>query len=42
MDELRPEFVEQITQLRRKVLHKIKPKKINGKNLTGAMFWNLL
>lgn len=28
--------------LRRKVLHRVKPKKINGKALNGAMFWNLL
>lgn len=28
--------------LRRKVLHRVKPKKINGKPLNGTMFWNLL
>ena len=27
--------------LRRKVLHRIKPKTINGKTLNGDMFWNL-
>lgn len=42
MDELRPEFVEQIGCLRRKTLHRVKPKKLNGKNLNGAMFWNLM
>ena len=41
MEELRPEFVEQIHNLRRKVLHRIKPKKMNGKCLNGSMFWNL-
>jgi len=24
------------------VLQRVKPKKINGKNLNGAMFWNLI
>jgi len=42
MEELRPEFVEQIHGLRRKVLHRIKPKKLNGKCLNGAMLWNLM
>ena len=42
MEELRPEFVEQIHVLRRKVLQRIKPKKLNGKCLNGAMFWNLM
>ena len=42
MDQLRPEFVEQVHILRRKVLHRIKPKKLNGKCLNGAMFWNLM
>lgn len=42
MSELRPEFVEQTLNLRRKVLQRVKPKKINGKNLNGAMFWNLV
>jgi len=42
MEELRGEFVEQVLILRRKVLQRIKPKKINGKTLNGAMFWNLM
>jgi hypothetical protein len=42
MEELRPEFVEQIGNLRRKTLHRVRPKKLNGKNLNGAMFWNLM
>ena len=28
--------------MRRKVLQRIKPKKLNGKCLNGAMFWNLM
>jgi hypothetical protein len=39
---LRPEFAEQVQNLRRKVLHRVKPKKINGKALNGTMFWNLM
>jgi hypothetical protein len=42
MSDLRPEFVEQVTSLRRKVLGRIKPKKINGKPLNGTMLWNLM
>lgn len=42
MSSLRPEFVEQVVNLRRKVLGRVKPKKINGKLLNGAMFWNLI
>ena len=42
MDELRSEFVDQVHNLRRKVLQRVKPKKINGKPLNGAMFWNLM
>jgi len=42
MNELRPEFVEQVVGLRRKVLQRVKAKKINGKPLNGAMFWNLM
>ena len=41
MKDLRPEFVEQVHVLRRKVLQRIKPKMINGKQLNGDMFWNL-
>ena len=42
MGDLRPEFVEQVLVLRRKVLQRIRPKKLNGKCLNGAMFWNLM
>jgi hypothetical protein len=41
MESLRPEFVDQVYSLRKKVLNRVKPKKINGKNLNGTMFWNL-
>lgn len=41
MDGLRPEFVEQVQVLRRKVLQRVRPKMINGKMLNGDMFWNL-
>jgi len=42
MEELRPEFVEQVQNIRRKVLQRVRAKKINGKTLNGAMFWNLM
>lgn len=42
MEKLRPEFVDQVYSLRKKVLNRVKPKKINGKNLNGTMFWNLM
>jgi hypothetical protein len=35
LDELRPEFIEQVMTLRRKVLNRVKPKMMNGKKLTG-------
>jgi hypothetical protein len=42
LEELRPEFVEQVMILRKKVLNRIKPKKINGRTLNGTMLWNLM
>lgn len=42
MDQLRPEFVEQIFTLRKKVMNKVKPKMLNGKKLNGEMFVNLI
>ena len=42
MSDVRPEFAEQVTILRRKVLHRVRPKRLNGKCLNGAMFWNLM
>lgn len=41
LESLRPEFVEQIQVLRRKVINKIKPKQINGRKLNGEMLFNL-
>jgi hypothetical protein len=41
-DRLRPEFVEQVMALRRKMIGKIKPKQLNGKNLNGTMLGTLV
>ena len=41
LEELRPEFVEQVLVLRRKVIGRIKPKQLNGKKLSGAMMATL-
>jgi len=41
LDKLRPEFVDQVQQLRRKVINRIKPKSINGRKLNGEMLYNL-
>lgn len=41
LDELRADFVEQVMQLRRKVINRIKPKMLNGKKLTGQMMATL-
>lgn len=41
-DQLRPEFVEQVIQLRRRVLNRIRPKVLNGKSLNGEMFSGLV
>lgn len=41
LSDLRPEFVDQVHVLRRKVLQRVRPKMINGKQLNGDMFWNL-
>ncbi len=40
--KLRPEFVDQMNTLKKKVLNKVKPKIINGKKLNGEMFFNLM
>ena len=39
---LRPEFVEQVAQLRLQTLMKIKPKTLNSQPLNGEMFSNLV
>jgi hypothetical protein len=41
LEELRPEFVEQVMLLRRKVINRVRPKMLNGKKLTGEMLCNL-
>ena len=41
LSELRPDFVNQVSQLRNKVLHRVKPKSLNGKHLSGAMLATL-
>jgi hypothetical protein len=42
MDSLRPEFYEEMINLRRHVLNRLKPKSLNGKALNGEMFCGLL
>jgi hypothetical protein len=42
MSKLRPEFLEQVNVLRKKVLHKVKPKTLNNKTLNGEMFCNVM
>ena len=41
LEELRPEFVEQVLGLRRKVINKVKPKTMAGKALSGGMLATL-
>jgi uncharacterized membrane protein YheB (UPF0754 family) len=41
LEELRPDFVEQVMQLRRKVISRVKAKTLNGKKLTGPMLATL-
>lgn len=40
-NELRPEFVAQVNQLRQKIFKKVKPKVLNNKQVTGVMFLEL-
>ena len=42
LNELRPEFAEQVMTLRRKVLNRVKPKLLNGKELNGRMLAGLV
>lgn len=42
MSKLRPEFVEQVLNLRKKVITKLKPKTFHGKAISGSMFVGLL
>ena len=41
LSELRPDFVNQVVQLRKKVLHRVKAKTLNGKELSGSMLATL-
>lgn len=41
-DRFRPEFAEQISNLRGRILKKIKPKMLNGKQLNGPMLLELV
>ena len=41
LTKLRSEFVDQVTQLRRKVINKMKPKILNGKKLSGEMLFGI-
>ena len=41
IENLRPEFVEQMHILRRKVVQRVKPKQLNSKPLNGEMLFNL-
>ena len=38
LSQLRPEFSQQVTNLRKMVLNKMKPKTLNGQELNGEMF----
>lgn len=42
LSKLRPEFAEQVLALRKKVLHKVKPKSLKGQVLNGEMFCNMM
>jgi Guanylate-binding protein, C-terminal domain/Guanylate-binding protein, N-terminal domain len=42
LEELRPEFVEQVMTLRKKVINRIRGKTLNGKKLNGVMLYNLV
>jgi len=42
ISKLRPEFYEEVVNLRKKILYKMKPKQINEKNLSGEMYVNMI
>ena len=42
INKLRKEFIEQVNYLRKDILNSINPKKLNGQELSGEMFINLL
>jgi hypothetical protein len=41
-DKLRPEFFEQVINLRKKILSRMRPKSLNGKSLNGEMYADLI
>jgi Guanylate-binding protein, C-terminal domain len=41
LDRLRPEFVQQVSAIRQRILFEMKPKELNGRCLTGAMIAKL-
>ena len=41
MEQLRPEFVDQVESLRKRVIKRIKPKQMYGRKLNGDMLFNL-
>ena len=42
INSLRPEFVSQMEEFRKKVLSEVKPKTLNGKELNGEMLAALI
>jgi hypothetical protein len=42
LDELRPEFVDQVYSFRKKMMDSIRLKTLNGKPLTGDMYATLV
>ena len=42
LTDLRPEFVEQVLELRKKIIYKATPKQINGKLVNGEILSGLL
>jgi len=42
ISKLRPEFAEQVLNLRKRVLHRIKPKTLKGQILNGEMFCSMI
>lgn len=41
-DKLRPEFFEQVISLRKRIFNRVRPKVMNGKNLSGCMYVDLM
>ena len=42
LESLRPEFYEEVVQLRNRIMYKMRPKKLNGKLLNGDMYISLI